>query len=209
MTNKDIITTLENRLKEPLPGKAAQIKMASGRRRLDLTAPSNAKLSAVLGLLFPKNEELYLLLIKRVEDGKPHGGQISFPGGRKDKEDNNLLTTALRETYEEVGIPQQAITSLGALSPLYIPVSNSNVQPYIGYTDTTHDYVLSTNEVQYVIETPIKDLFSPERKSIKEIRPTAYPETIIKTPVYHWDDKHIIWGATAMIISELEAIISL
>ncbi|MEZ5017707.1 MAG: CoA pyrophosphatase [Flavipsychrobacter sp.] len=209
MTNSEIIAQLEKRLKEPLPGKAAQIKMASGKRRLDITAPDTAKLSAVMGLLFPKDDELNLLLIKRVEDGKPHGGQISFPGGRKDKEDNDLLTTALRETEEEVGIPKNEITSLGALSSLYIPVSNSNVQPYIGYTSAVHNYILSPNEVQYIIEAPIKDLFAPHRKSIKEIRPTAYPEAIIKTPVYHWEGDHMIWGATAMIISELEAIIKL
>lgn len=207
MTNTEIIELLEKRLREPLPGKAAQMRMASGKRRLELTAPDTAKLSAVLGLLFPKDDELNLLLIKRVDDGKPHGGQISFPGGRMDKEDDSLLTTALRETYEEIGVPPSEISTLGALSSLYIPVSNSNVQPYVGYTNTIHNYTLSPNEVQYIIEAPIKKLLAPERKTTKEIRPNAYPELVIKTPVYEWEDNHTIWGATAMIIAELEAIL--
>ncbi len=207
MTNSEIITRLEQRLKKPLPGIAAQKLMASGKRKMQLKAPPDAKLSAVLGLLFPKDDLLNLLLIKRIEDGKPHSGQISFPGGRKDDTDDTLLTTALREAQEEVGVQPEQVQVIGSLSELYIPVSNSNVYPYIGYTRQMSDYILSPNEVQYVLEVPIDQLFDPERKTIREIRPSAFPDMTIKAPAYHWDDDHIIWGATAMIISELEALL--
>lgn len=166
--------------------------------------PHDAKESAVLGLLFPKHNELNLLLIKRVEDGKPHSGQISFPGGRRDPEDETLKMTALRETHEEVGIPATSITMLGALSSLYIPVSKSNVFPYIGFTQQQPEYILSIGEVQYVLEVPVKELFDPAIKSVKKITPSAFPDITLTTPVYDWNAQHTIWGATAMMISELE-----
>lgn len=192
------------RLQGPLPGAAAQIKMASKVRGISMDIPADARESAVLGLLFPKENELNLLLIKRVEDGKPHSGQISFPGGRRDPEDETLKMTALRETHEEVGIPATSITMLGALSSLYIPVSKSNVFPYIGFTEQQPDYILSVAEVQYVLEVPVRELFDPVIKSVKKITPSAFPDVTLTTPVYDWNAQHTIWGATAMMIAELE-----
>ncbi|MBZ0097695.1 MAG: CoA pyrophosphatase, partial [Taibaiella sp.] len=121
MQYTDIIEQLKLRLMQPLPGPAAQNRMASRVRPLPSELPEDARQSAVLALLFPLEEELNLMLIKRVEDGKPHSGQISFPGGRRDPEDESLQVTALRETFEEVGIPSSSIEILGKLSQLYIP----------------------------------------------------------------------------------------
>lgn len=208
MNFKEHIEQLQQRLQQPLPGIAAQNKMASRVRELPLHVPDDARESAVLALLFPRNGELNLLLIKRIEDGKPHGGQISFPGGRKDPEDESLQITALRETHEEVGIPSTDIEILGQLSSLYIPVSNSNVFPFIGYTPQQPEYILSVNEVQYTLEVPIVKLFQPERKSVKNITPSSFPDIIIKAPVYEWDNNHTIWGATAMMLAELEDIMN-
>lgn len=168
--------------------------------------PDDARESGVLALLFPVQEELNLLLIKRTEDGRPHSGQISFPGGRREQEDPDLQTTALRETFEEVGVASSDIEVLGALSSLYIPVSYSNVFPFVGYMHQRPDYSLSHDEVQYTLELPLKDLFNPNIKSIKDITPSAFPDITIKAPVYEWDAEHIIWGATAMMISELEEV---
>lgn len=202
------ITQLQQKLKEPLPGLTAQNRMASRVRALPSEIPQNARESAVMALLFPAMEELYLLLIKRIEDGKPHSGQISFPGGRRDMTDSDLQTTALRETYEEVGIPPSDIQILGGMSSLYIPVSNSNVFPYVGYVPRHPEYILSATEVQYVLEVPVRQLFNPDIKSVKSITPSAFPDITIKAPVYEWDKEHIIWGATAMMISELEELMS-
>ncbi len=201
------ITYLEEKLKGPLPGAAAQRKMASKVRGISMDIPPDAKESAVLGLLFPKQNDLNLLLIKRTEDGRPHSGQIGFPGGRREEADDNLLVTALRETHEEVGIPSSSVTVLGALSSLYIPVSKSNVFPYIGFTAQQPEYVLSADEVQYVLEVPIKELFDPAIKSVKSITPSAFPNITLTTPVYEWQPEHIIWGATAMMIAELEELL--
>ncbi len=192
---------------QPLPGPAAQNKMASRVRPLPSELPEDARESAVLALLFPLEEELNLMLIKRVEDGKPHSGQISFPGGRRDPEDESLQVTALRETFEEVGIPSSSIEILGKLSQLYIPVSNSNVHPFVGYMHSITESQINKAEVQYILEVPVKELLRPERKIIKEIRPSAFPDIVISAPSYELDEKHVIWGATAMMIAELEEVL--
>ncbi len=206
MNITDTIERLKLRLQQPLPGLAAQNNMAARVRELPSVLPDDAKQSAVLALLFPKQDALNLLLIKRVADGKPHSGQISFPGGRKDATDKDLSHTALRETNEEVGIATGKIELLGVLTSLYIPVSYSNVFPFLGYTTEPQQYILSPNEVQYTLEVPLHDFFAPERKIVTHITPEAFPNITLKAPAYQWNDNHIVWGATAMIISELEAL---
>lgn len=202
----DQVNFLKQELSKPLPGLDAQNSMASRMRKLPLDVPDDARQSAVLCLLFPVEEILNVLLIKRVEDGKPHSGQISFPGGGHDDTDKDLQETALRETFEEVGIPSGDIEIIGALSELYIPVSNNNVHPFVGYTAVCPTCNLSIEEVQYTLEIPIKELFHPDIKKIKEIRPSSHPELLIKTPAYEWDEDHTIWGATAMMLAELQEI---
>lgn len=209
MKHQDLIDILSQRLQQPLPGIAAQNKMASRARTLPIDVPDDAKKSAVLSLLFPKEEQLNLLLIKRAEDGRPHSGQIAFPGGRYEEQDKDLLETALRETEEEVGIAPDNIQVLGALSNLYIPVSNSNVQPYVGFTTEPPVCIINKDEVQYTIEVPLNELFLPNRKTTKHITPSAFPDITIKAPAYDWDDDHLIWGATAMMIAELEEVLKL
>lgn len=208
MTGTDKIEFLKQRLQLPLPGLEAQNKMAARVRELPSVIPDTAKLSAVMGLLFPKNERLNLLLIKRVDDGKPHSGQISFPGGRKDASDVSLQHTALRETFEEVGIDAGKIDVLGKLTSLYIPVSYSLVHPFLGFMPEQPEYILSTNEVQYILEVPLDEFFAPEKKIVTHITPAAFPNITLKAPAYKWDDEHLVWGATAMIISELETILT-
>ena len=203
------IELLKRRLLETLPGVEAQNKMASRVRPLPNVIPENARMSAVLALLFPIKEVLHLLLIKRIEDGKAHSGQISFPGGRKDEQDANLQITALRETFEEVGVPSEQIEMLGGLTPLYIPVSNSNVYPFVGFAAEQPQYNLSMGEVAYVLELPLSELWHEAKKTVKHITPSAFPDITIKAPAYEWDNNHIIWGATAMMIAELEEIFPL
>lgn len=209
MISIDKIDWLRWRLLQPLPGLEAQNKMAARVRELPSVIPDNAKLSAVLALLFPKKDILNLLLIKRVDDGKPHSGQISFPGGRKDTTDATLTDTALRETYEEVGISATSIDVIGALTSLYIPVSYSLVHPFLGFLPQEPKYMLSINEVQYTIEVPLHELFAPEKKIVTHITPAAFPDITLKAPAYKWDEEHLIWGATAMIISELEVLLNI
>lgn len=168
--------------------------------------PENARPSAVLCLLYPDDDDLQLLLMKRREDKTAHSGQVSFPGGRYEQEDTDLQATALREAYEEVGIAPAEVDVLGALSTLYIPVSNFNVHPFVGYVPTKPQYVLSETEVSYTIETPLRDLLHNDRKITTDVTSPIMPGLIRQVKAYQLEDGTIIWGATAMIISELEAI---
>lgn len=175
--------------------------------KMPLTVPDNAKLSAVLCLLFPVEDELHVLLMKRKEDRTAHSGQVSFPGGRFDETDANLRATALREAKEEVGINEHEVEILGSLTSLYIPVSNFNVFPYVGFARQQPVYNLSQNEVAYTLEVPIKELLHPDRKIVTDVVSPAVPDVIRQVRAYNLEDGTIIWGATAMMISELEAVL--
>jgi len=203
---EDIVASLRERLQQPLPGLAAQERMMGRVVSMPQSVPENARLSAVLCLLFPAGNGLQVLLMKRREDHTAHSGQVSFPGGSKDDADADLRATALREAQEEVGIDPEAVDVLGALTPLYIPVSNFNVFPYVGFMQTRPEYRLSDQEVAYTLEVPLAALFDPSRKTVAEVVSPKFPDTKRRVQAYVLDDGTVIWGATAMILSELEAV---
>lgn len=201
------IEWLKDRLKRSLPGKEAQERMTGRVLPMPDKIPDNARPSAVLGLLFPSGDVLTMLLIRRTSDGRAHSGQVSFPGGRYETADGDLVTTALREANEEVGIISSDVTIIGALSPLYIPVSNFQVYPFIGFTEKKPEYILSESEVDSIIEIPLDELLHPERKTRVEVTSPADKTFIREVPAYKLQDGTIIWGATAMIISELQVVL--
>ncbi len=201
------IEWLRNRLQQPLPGRPAQERMMGRVVNSPQKVPDDARPSAVLCLLFPMNEELHLLLMKRREDKTAHSGQVSFPGGSYDSTDADLKATALREAQEELGIISGEVDLLGALTPLYIPVSNFNVYPFVGYAKNRPEYNLSHNEVAYTLEVPLANLLQADRKIVTEVISPARPDIIRNVNAYKLEDGTIIWGATAMIISELEIIL--
>ena len=199
---------LKERLRQPLPGRSAQERMMGRVVASPPVVPDNARLSAVLCLLFPVGDALHMLLMKRREDKTAHSGQVSFPGGRHEPEDPDLLATALREAYEEVGVMPAGVAVVGALTPLYIPVSNFNVFPFVGYMPERPNYTLSDNEVSYTIEVSLDELLHPERKIITDVYSPAATYKIKNVHAYNLNDGTLIWGATAMIISELEVALS-
>ena len=175
---------------------------------MPLTVPDHARLSAVLSLLFPIDDVLHILLMKRREDNTAHSGQVSFPGGSYEPSDTDFKATALREAQEEVGIMSRDVDILGALTSLYIPVSNFNVYPYVGFAQQRPVYNLSRAEVSYVMEVPVHELFHPDRKTVTDVVSPAMPDLIREVNAYKLADGTIIWGATAMILSELEVIMN-
>jgi 8-oxo-dGTP pyrophosphatase MutT (NUDIX family) len=203
---QDKIDRLRERLKQPLPGWSAQERMIGRVMAMPHKVPDNARPSAVLCLLFPLNDELHVLLMKRREDNTAHSGQVSFPGGSYDESDADLRATALREAQEEVGIPSANVDILGALTSLYIPVSNFNVYPFVGFAKQQPQYNLSHHEVAYTLEIPLNTLFHIDRKTIAEVISPASPGVVRNVNAYILEDKTVIWGATAMILSELEAL---
>lgn len=184
-------------LSQKLPGEKAQLQM-SPTFRGHLSSVGKTKEAAVLALLYPSGEKIHLAFIKRNESDGPHSAQVSFPGGASETGDLNLEDTALRETREELGVRDQ-IEVLGALTPLHIPVSNFMVYPFVGWMEETPDFHPDTSEVQYVIEAALRDLLDPSSRSSEII---YHHDQSIEAPFYRVG-KEKIWGATAMMLSEL------
>ena len=201
------IAWLKQSLQEPLPGLEAQAKMSSRSRPVVPNIPEDARPSAVLGLLYPIEDILHLLLIKRIADGKAHSGQISFPGGKKEPADATLTVTALREAQEEVGIMSEEVEILGALSTLYIPVSNFQVHPFMGFATSRPEFVISKREVDHILEVPLNELLHPETKTVADIEVPSFSLLLKKVNAYKTATSGVIWGATAMIIAELETML--
>ncbi len=168
-----------------------------------MTGPLNARQSSVLILFFPYKNDIGILLIKRTTDQSVHSGQISFPGGKKEDTDHDLKETALRETFEEVGIAPEYITIIGALSRLYIPPSNFDVYPFVGYVNA-HPHVTINSEVEKVMKVSLNELTNPNLPIEKTIR--GHDGQLYKVPCYYIQNE-TIWGATAMMLSELLAVI--
>ena len=134
------------------------------------------------------------------ESPYPHSKQISFPGGRFEETDQHLLQTARRETYEEFGIPESDIQTVGQLSGLYIPVSNFWVQPYVGYIPIEPVFQIDPVEVDALIEVPLSTLLHPQTRTTRDIA-THQGHILRDMPCFVVDEK-IIWGATAMMLQE-------
>jgi 8-oxo-dGTP pyrophosphatase MutT (NUDIX family) len=203
------INQLQEALQKPLPGRNAQFRMAHLARRGYAEAPPTARKAAVLALFFPKNTHWHLALIQRTNanPNDRHSGQISFPGGRFDPLlDESLLHTALRETEEEIGVPHHLIQPLGKLTELYIPVSNFHVFPFVGFLSNTPDFRIQPDEVQSIIETPFTHFLHPDNRSVADVK-VGGVLTLNNVPCFVLD-QHIVWGATAMIMSELLATLS-
>jgi len=200
------IENLQKALAEQLPGRAAQELMTGRVLPMPDQVPDDARPSGVLLLLFPKEQALHLLFIRRTEDGRAHSGQISFPGGKQEPTDADLRATALREAQEEAGIISGEVSMLGALTPLYIPISNFMVYPFVGYSGSMPEYNISEHEVAEIIELPVEWLFEEARKIITTLRPSSRPDMQLSVPAYQLADGSYIWGATAMILSELEVV---
>lgn len=194
-------TYLKETLQGELPGIRAHSKMLPPGRRLKTydNEISSVKLSSVLLLLFPEGDQLYICLTKRPQTMKHHPGQISFPGGKVEKEDRSAEMTALREAKEEVGINPDAIEILGKLSDLYVEVSKFSIQPFLAWADQKPDFLVDYGEVEELILFPVSDFVTNEIISETEIETVTGPLQI----KYYPYNGEFIWGATAMILSEL------
>lgn len=201
------IYNMQARLLTDLPGWLAQSKMAPPIRTANMPIPENVRLGGVMILLMEHEGKWHTVLIRRTEDGHTHSGQISFPGGKKDRQDEHLTATALRECDEEIGVPANAVEIIGNLSPLYIPPSNFLVTPTVAWLKTPWRFRPSEREVQEIIQVPLDLLFDPAIKKVKEVKRSDLKNIGMHTPVYALDKDIMIWGATAMIIAELESLL--
>jgi 8-oxo-dGTP pyrophosphatase MutT (NUDIX family) len=194
-------TYLKESLQGELPGIKAHSKMLPPGRRLNTNADElpSVKMSSVLLLLFPEGDQLYICLTKRPHTMKHHPGQISFPGGKVEKDDTSAEMTALREAREEVGIDHHQIEILGKLSDLYVEVSQFSIQPFLAWADQKPEFLVDFGEVEKLILFPVSDFIANEIISEIELE-TVTGSLRVK---YYPYDGEFIWGATAMILSEL------
>ena len=192
----------------PLPGKSAHAIMARNLGREQIVAPPDVRYAAVLILLFPNERgSLEVVFTERTvtHNRDSHSGQMSFPGGKRDEGDRDLEHTALRETWEEVGVPSEYIEVLGATTPLYIPVSNFLAHPYVGFAAQRPVFIKEEREVAEIVTCPLLDLLNYVKPS--EIDITIKPGFTLKDVPYFDIKGKVVWGATSMMLHEfLEAL---
>lgn len=193
--------------KETLMATAAHIIMSPPERAelmkdLDL-GTKKPRQAAVMMLLYPKNDQMCLVLIVRNTYPGVHSSQIAFPGGKVESEDTSMVHTALRETQEEIGVAPEKITIIRPFSPVYIPPSNFMVFPFLGYADHELLFVPDHMEVADIIELSLTD-FLDENNIVSQRMSTSYSQDIA-VPAFKIQE-HYVWGATAMMMSELKEV---
>ena len=161
--------------------------------------------AAVLILLYERDGEPHVLFTRRTEDVEHHKGEVSFPGGASENEDPDLMTTALRETFEEVGVRPEEVEVIGQLDEL-ITISNFKVTPYVGVLAVGRPYrfVPHEREVAEVVEVPLRHLLDDRHVEMEFRQWQGRP---VRLPAYIYDG-HRIWGATAKMLQHLLSILS-
>lgn len=188
-----------------LPSTAAHMKMAPLERiqilEVGFESAINARKAAVMMLFYPKDGITHLVLILRNTYPGVHSSQIAFPGGKVEEVDLDLKGTALRETFEEIGVHSDKIEVIKEFSSVYIPPSNFMVSPFLGITTSELEFILQEDEVAGIIEVPLTLLLDDTIVVTKKIT-TSYAD-LIDVPVFQFGD-YAVWGATAMMLSELK-----
>lgn len=181
---------------------AAQARMAPiPRPERPPETPGTARQAGVLVLLYPNGGDgkLHFVLMRRNEYPGVHSGQIGLPGG-KHEDGESLQETALREAEEEVGAPRQQIQVIGKLTRLYVPPSDYDIHPTVGYCDHHPVWQADPHEVAEIIEVPLDLLLDDSIKGSEQVTRYERPFTIH----YYHVGPHKVWGATAIMLSELE-----
>lgn len=195
--------------KVQLPGENAHAKMSPPERIEKMRAIDfsqiNPKRAAVLMLVYPKDGLAVLALIERNAYKGVHSSQVAFPGGKIERFDASPLYTALRETEEEVGVPREAVNIVCPFSELYIPPSNFKVSPFLGYCTEMPLFIPDPREVAAMVEMPLSVLVDDGNVAMKRMA-TTYSESI-DVPVFNVG-AHAVWGATAMMLSELKEVLN-
>jgi len=201
----ELESALELALAGPLPGHLAQERL-SPRPRVGWEpgyVPDDARIGAALLLLFPNGDaEATLVLTLREAGLSKHAGQVSLPGGAAEAGES-LVQAALRETHEEVGVRPEAVRILGGLSPLYIPVSDFALHPFVAVTDARPAFVRDPREVARILEVPLREAMDPSNLTVvrREFRGRPYDVPYLGV------EGERVWGATAMILAEFLALL--
>ncbi|MEJ6792173.1 MAG: CoA pyrophosphatase [Lacinutrix sp.] len=188
-----------------LPAETSQFKMSPPHRanliKLQAERIKKARKSAVMALFYPNTKgETYLILILRKTYKGVHSAQVGFPGGKLEAGETNEQA-ALRETEEEIGVKQNTITVLKALTEMYIPPSNFYVKPFVGIVEKTPDFIKQDTEVEAFLEINLDNFLSDIVITTKTVIMANGLE--VSVPAYNLNN-HLVWGATAMMLSEVK-----
>ena len=203
----EFITSLKQKLNGTLPGITAQLKMVPAYKKYseiynkELKEPIPA---AVLICLYPENGKWKFILTERTDTVEFHRNQISLPGGAKENKET-FEQTALRESFEEIGLDSEKVNIIGELSPLLIPVSGFIVYPFVGLTDNAPILVPEPQEVAQIHNIYVSDLLDD---TIQKSEMRKLKEIDVEVPYFHLGEIKV-WGATAAILSEFKEIILL
>lgn len=208
MDFQDFLRHVPKLMEVPLPASEAHFKMAplerlESMKNLNLET-KNPKTAAVMMLFYPKNGRTHLALIVRNSYEGVHSAQIAFPGGKYEPRDQIFENTALRETHEEIGISPDNIKIMKAFTRLYIQPSNFMVYPFLGICKEEIVFIPDNNEVADIIELPLS-VFLGDDILVSVNISTSYADNIM-VPAFKIEE-HIVWGATAMMLSELKEVL--
>ena len=191
-----------------LPAQVSHIKMAPLERIESLKnfdiGSKKPKIAAVMMLFYPKNGITHLVLIVRNSYKGVHSAQIAFPGGKYESKDKIFENTALRETHEEVGVHPDKMQIIKTFTPMYIPPSDFMVHPFLGICKEEIIFVPDPTEVANIIELPLT-FFLSDAILTKAKMSTSYANDS-SVPAFKIEE-HIVWGATAMMLSELKDVL--
>lgn len=208
MNFQDFLKYVPKLLEVTLPASEAHFRMAPSNRIQELKSlkieSKNPKNAAVMMLFYPKNERTHLVLIVRNSYEGVHSAQIAFPGGKFETKDETFENTALRETHEEIGIHPDSIEIIMPFTNLYIQPSNFMVYPYLGICREEIIFIPDANEVADIIELSLSE-FLDDNLIVSAKISTSYAVDI-EIPAFKINE-HIVWGATAMMLSELKEVL--
>lgn len=203
---RHVVDRLRRRLSEPLPGLAAQLRMAPNPRMWP-EPQAVLRPAAALLLIYPHEGAWHIPLTVRGSTLRHHTGQVSLPGGRLDHADETVEQAALREAQEEIGVAPHTVEIIGRLTPVPIAVSGHLLQPVVGVGEDRPAFIIAASEVERLIEFPITRLLEPGAVgSEQRVRPAA-PRAVQIVPYFDADGTRI-WGATAMVLAEFAAIVN-
>lgn len=208
MDFQDFLKFVPNLIPIELPAELAHMKMAPKERLEALKninlETKNPRIAAVMMLLYPKKDKTHLVLIVRNAYNGVHSSQIAFPGGKYENTDLDFRETALRETHEEIGVAPEKIDVIKDFTPMYIPPSNFLVYPFLGISHEELSFYPDIREVAAIIELPLS-VFLSDEIIIEATLSTSYANDVL-VPAFNIQN-HIVWGATAMILSELRDVL--
>lgn len=203
----NLITRFKHVLAHELPGEKLHLDLSPhGRKKSSeaLKSAENPRESAVAIVIFESKHGIETILIQRPVYKGNHSGQVSFPGGKMDPIDRDYIDTALRECSEEVGIEPKELEHLGALTPIYIPVSNHFVQPHVFFHPLLPKTTPDPREVVEIFTFPLDYLL--DRKRLKRTQiPLPNGRNLKDVPYFDIHNK-IVWGATAIILNEFKEV---